>query len=122
VRKVTLNVAFFLSQAQPVEHSKARNIIAVKFKIQVGPQVEDTGSGELTAYSMQSGMSALCQKRTFGPFCLIALVLLAKCFTSQLRIDPYSTGLSCALVKHLAATESRAIRGCFLLRQIFKTD
>ena len=47
-------------------------------------------------------MSAKCQKRTFQSFRLIALISYAKCFTSQLRIDPYSSVSFCALVKHLS--------------------
>ena len=43
---------------------------------------------------------------------LIALILQAKCFTSELRIDPYSPVSSCALVK-----QSRRKTGAILSHQ-----
>src|SRR5262245_21478527 len=51
----------------------------------------------------QTVMSALDQNRKFQSFRPIALIRHAKCFTSGLRVGPYSPGLSRALVKHRGA-------------------
>ena len=51
---------------------------------------------------MHEPMSTKGQKRTFQSFRLTTLIPHAKCFTSGLRIDPYSTGLFCALVKQVS--------------------
>ena len=53
----------------------------------------------MSAFGGKADMTRTCLDVRLWSFGLIALIFQRKCFTSQLRIDPYSPVSSCALVK-----------------------